>query len=182
MTYQSQVAIARTSDTEPADAVTHTADGPATADLGPNDLQVATRFGVYAVEADKTLRFERGLLGFTQPGSFALLDLPGEAPQAFRLLQKVDDANLGFIVLPLMGELEADAEADLQAVCDARHVKRDEAVFLLIATLRPKAEGGSENGVDITVNRRAPILLDGQRMTGAQVVLNDPRYEVRYEL
>lgn len=178
MTYQSQVAIDRTSDTEPADAVTQTADSAPAADLGPNDLKVATRFGVYAVEADKTLRFERGLLGFAQPGTFALLDLPGEAPQAFRLLQKVDDPNLGFIVLPLMGELEADAESDLQALCDARHVKRDEAVFLLIATLRPKAGGG----VDITVNRRAPILLDGQRMTGAQVVLSDPRYEVRYTL
>ncbi|MDZ7714103.1 MAG: flagellar assembly protein FliW [Rhodovibrio sp.] len=178
MTYQSQLAIARTSDTEPADAVTQTADSSTPAGVGPNDLEVATRFGVYAVEADKTLRFERGLLGFAQPGSFALLDLPGEAPQAFRLLQKVDDANLGFIVLPLAGELEADAEADLQALCEARHVKRADAVFLLIATLRPKAEGG----VDITVNRRAPILLDGRRMTGAQVVLNDPRYEVRYTL
>ena len=178
MTYESQVAIDRTSANEPVDADTHTANAPAIADLGPNDLEVATRFGVYAVEADKTLRFERGLLGFPQAGSFALLDLPGDAPQAFRLLQKVDDPQLGFIVLPLMGELEADAESDLQALCDARHIKRDEAVFLLIATLRPKAEGG----VDITVNRRAPILLDGRRMTGAQVVLNDPRYEVQHQL
>jgi flagellar assembly factor FliW len=178
MSYPSQVAIARTSDSQPADAITPTADAPAAGELGPEDLQVATRFGDYAVAPDKTLRFERGLLGFAQPGTFALLDLPGEAPQAFRLLQKVDDETLGFIVLPLMGELEADAESDLQALCDARHIKRDDAVFLLIATLRPKAGGG----VDITVNRRAPVLLDGQRMTGVQLVLNDPRYEVRYKL
>ena len=178
MTYESQVAIARTSGNEPADADTQKADAPAIADLGPNDLEVATRFGVYAVEADKTLRFERGLLGFPQAGSFALLDLPGDAPQAFRLLQKVDDPQLGFIVLPLEGDLAAAAESDLQAVCKARHLKREDAVFLLIATLRPTAEAG----VDITVNRRAPVLLDSRRMTGCQVVLNDSAYEVRYKL
>jgi flagellar assembly factor FliW len=178
MTYQSQVAVARTDDPACESPAADPAAAPAAAELGANDLRVETRFGTYAVAADKTLRFERGLLGFAQPGSFALLDLPGAAPQAFRLLQKTDDPTLGFIVWPLTGELQADAEADLQALCDARHVKRADAVFLLIATLRPKAEGG----VDITVNRRAPVLLDGQRMTGVQVVLNDPRYEVRYRL
>jgi flagellar assembly factor FliW len=178
MTYQTQVAGARTQDDTPAASVSDSTAAPAAAELGPDDLRVETRFGTYAVGADKTLRFERGLLGFPQPASFALLDLPGEAPQAFRLLQKIDDAQLGFVVLPLMGELEAAAESDLQAACDARHIERAEAVFLLIATLRPKPEGG----VDITVNRRAPVLLDGKRMTGVQVVLKDPRYEVQYKL
>ena len=178
MTYQTQVAVPQTSESLQTDTVGRTAQGIEPNGLGANDLQVDTRFGVYAVAADKTLRFERGLLGFAQPGSFALLDLPGEAPQTFRLLQKVDDPNVGFIVLPLTGELLADAEEDLQALCKVRHLAREDAVFLLIATLRPKAEGG----VDITVNRRAPVLLDGRRMTGVQVVLNDPRYEVRYKL
>jgi flagellar assembly factor FliW len=176
MTYQSQVAVAQTNDDTPTDSAPVAA--PVAAELGPDDLRVETRFGTYAVASEKTLRFERGLLGFPQAASFALLDLPGEAPQAFRLLQKVDDEKLGFIVLPLMGELEADAEADLQAACAARHIDRADAVFLLIATLRPKPEGG----VDITVNRRAPVLIDGTRMTGVQVVLNDPRYEVQYRL
>ena len=175
MTYQTQVALPHVSDSHHAGAVGH---GSEPAELGANDIQVVTRFGDYAVAADKTLRFERGLLGFAQPSSFALLDLPGEAPQAFRLLQKVDDPNLGFIVWPITSALLADAESDLQAACDARHIPREDVVFLLIATLRPKAEGG----LDITVNRRAPVLLDGRRMTGVQVVLNDPRYEVRYKL
>jgi flagellar assembly factor FliW len=172
MTYTSQVAVAGNTDRQPAEA------GAPAVEFAPDDLQVETRFGTYAVSPNKILRFERGLLGFPKAASFALLDLPGDAPQAFRLLQQIDDPTLGFIVWPLTGELQADAEADLQALCDARHIKRADAVFLLIATLRPKAEGG----VDITVNRRAPVLLDGQRMTGVQVVLNDPRYEVRTRL
>jgi len=80
--------------------------------------------------------------------------------------------------LYLRSDLAKDAEADLQAICEQRHMRREDAVFLLIATLRPKAEGG----LDITVNRRAPVLIDTQRMTGRQVVLNDSRYEVQFQL
>ena len=154
------------------------ADRPQAAAGAAEPLQVSTRFGVYEVDADKLLRMERGLLGFPQSASYALLDLPGEQGQAFRLLQNVDDASIGFVVLPLGGDLAKDAEADLQAICEQRHMRREDAVFLLIATLRPKAEGG----LDITVNRRAPVLIDTQRMTGRQVVLNDSRYEVQFQL
>lgn len=149
---------------------------PETSD--PDMLHVASRFGTYEVERDKLIYMERGLLGFSQSGNFALLDIPGQEAQAFRLYQSVDEPSVAFIVLPLAGDLARDAETDLQAVCDQRHLERQDAVFLLIATLRPKSEGG----LDITVNRRAPILVDTKRMIASQVVLNDSRYDVQFKL
>lgn len=141
-------------------------------------LRVSTRFGIYEVDPAKLIRMERGLLGFPEPASYVLLDLPGDNPNAFHLLQNVDEPELGFIVLPLQGELARDAEADLDEICQQRRLDRAEAAFLLIATLRL----GDEGSLEITVNRRAPVLVDTARMTGRQVVLNDPRYEVQYRL
>lgn len=164
--HHSQLAVAK-----PQAPQTPNASAPAT-------IEVPTRFGTYEVEHDKLIYMERGLLGFSQSGNFVLLDIPGQETQAFRLYQSVDEPSIAFIVLPLAGDLAQDAEADLQAVCDQRHLHREDAVFLLIATLHPKSEGG----LDITVNRRAPVLVDTQRMIASQVVLNDSRYEVQFKL
>lgn len=145
---------------------------------GPKEGTIDTRFGRFEVDFDKAIRIPRGIIGFETAYSFILLDVPGESNQAFKLLQSLDDPALGFIVLPLSPQDEAIAEADLQASCAAFGVAREDAAFLLIVTVRPDAEGT----VRMTVNLRAPLLLDTRTQTGWQVVLSDQSYSIRHPL
>lgn len=142
------------------------------------EATIDTRFGRFEVDFDKTIRIPRGIIGFENAHSFILLDVPGESNQAFKLLQSLDDPALGFIVLPLSPQDEAIAEADLHASCTAFGVTREEAAFLLIVSVRPDAEGA----VRMSVNLRAPVLLDTRTQTGWQVVFSDQSYSIRHPL
>ncbi|SMF67833.1 flagellar assembly factor FliW [Tistlia consotensis] len=138
---------------------------------------VETRFGVYAFDDSSTLVFPHGLLGFAGRQSFGLGNLPQPELAAYKLLQSLERPELSFIVTPLEPDSGLVAKADLEAACRGAGVAFPRATFLLMVTLRP-----GPDGLEMTANLRAPLVLDLERHLGRQIVLQNPDYPIRHSL
>jgi flagellar assembly factor FliW len=140
-------------------------------------LTLDTRYGRVEVSRSHILSFPSGLLGFAGAREFALVQLDNPKYRMFRILQCVSDPALSFIVLPLARDSGMIDAADLDAAGAVLRFPQKDLAALLLVTVRP-ASGGHQ----LTVNLRAPVLIDTSRFVGVQYVLPDERYPVRFAL
>ncbi len=138
---------------------------------------LSTRFGEMEIDPDSTIRMPRGLMGFSTLREFALASLPEERFAGFRVLQSVEDASVSFIVLPYNPALVAIAPEDIAETLGALGIAEGDGAVLLIVSVR---RAGEETGV--SVNLRAPIVVDVKRRMGWQHVLANQIYPVRQDL
>lgn len=148
---------------------------PADAPPSPT-VAVETRFGTVAVGREAILDMPSGILGFDGHSRFALVDLPDGRLGQFRLLQSLHDPDVSFIVMPFDTGSGLIDEADLDEARRAAGAAAD-ACFLLIVTIRKE-----EGTVRMTVNLRAPIVVDAARRVARQCVLSNNRYSIRHSL
>lgn len=137
---------------------------------------IASRFGPIALDPERVITFQNGLLGFAGHGRFQLSEVPG-CETAFKLLQAIDDAGLGFFVLPLDPDNGPIAAADLDAACRTLGFERGALAVLAVVTVRAEADG-----VRCTANLRAPLLIEATRRLGCQYVLGNDAYAIRHAL
>ncbi len=138
---------------------------------------VGTRFGEIAVDLSQMLAFSRGMLGMPDRTRYALTAFPENKMPQFQLLQSLDDYTLSFIVLPLALENPIIAREDLIiAAQDAGIALPDLTAALVVSVYR------SPEALRITVNARAPLLLDMGRKQGMQYVFPHSRYKVQHAI
>ena len=157
-------------------------DAPRTAPRRPvmrsrDHTVVQTRFGTVVVDRDNILEMPLGPLGFAQHREFALADLPNPRLAAFKLLQSLSDPEVCFVLAPAAQTEAMIAPSDIDAACAAAGFDPAETTVWLIVTVRSTADG-----VAMSVNLRAPLLLDLPRRTARQVVLANPIYSVRHPI
>lgn len=138
---------------------------------------IQSRFGEITVDTAKALVFPRGLLGMPDRFRFALVRFPNEKMQQFTLLQSLDETALSFITLPLEINNPIIAESDLRQACGELQIADDAAAVLLIVSVHRGADGAR-----LSVNARAPLLIDSARRMGAQHVFTSDAYKVQHML
>jgi flagellar assembly factor FliW len=129
-------------------------------------VEVAVGEGTERVEVpeQEIFRFPTGVAGYEDLTRFAIFELDS---QLF-LLQAVDDVEVSFVLVDpflLDPEYRAVAREDCQ-VLDLD--EKDEYWMLCIVTLAP-------NGRPMTVNFRAPIILNSTKKLGMQMILQEDR-------
>ncbi len=139
-------------------------------------VAVETRFGVYEFTAQSRIFMPTGPLGFQDCRNFGLANLPDPRLAHFKLLQSLDDPELGFIVTVLPDDGGPIANEDLEEICRSAGAPLDEAVFLLIVTIRPNFDG---EGISMTVNLRAPIVFSPHNGQARQCVSSKQAYPVQ---
>lgn len=142
-------------------------------------VTIDTRFGSMEFSRSNTFTMPHGILGFADKREFGLANLPAERYGHFMLLQSLEDAALSFLVLPLEAVPELIAAPDLEEACAAAGTAAEHAIVMLIATARKDEESGA---VTLSINLRAPIVIDAERHTARQHVLNNVAYPIRHEL
>jgi flagellar assembly factor FliW len=136
---------------------------------------VETRFGTMRFDRANAVRMPRGLLGYAQHHDFALADLPDPKLEQFKLLQCLSEPSLSFIVAPLNPESAIVAPADIESACQTLGIAYgDAAVLAVVATRRIGAS------TQISVNLRAPVIIDTRNALAWQHVLANNRYPVRH--
>jgi flagellar assembly factor FliW len=129
------------------------------------------RFGVVELEDDAVLNFPSGIIGFPRERVFALVPHQGSSYLAW--LQSVTTPELAFPVVsahafgqnyPDVGVGDAAHAAGLSGVED------DFAVLVVLC---------APIGQPATVNLLAPVLVNAQTRTGAQVILEGSRFSTR---
>lgn len=130
--------------------------------------------GKVEFEEESLIHFEEGLIGIPEKKRFILIEKDDFKP--FSYLQSVDDPSFILIVInPLMVEKEYKFDIykdDLEAL----NIK-DENDFSMLAVVifAQKVE-------DITVNLKAPILINIHNKKGLQVILLNDDYSVEEPL
>lgn len=132
-----------------------------------------------AATCPPTIRFPLGLPGFPKARLFTLQET-GSCPAPFLAMRSSEDPSLQFLVLPCADDALPIDRVELEAACDLHGLTMARVVVLLIVGGQP--DGANASGQGLSVNRRAPILLDTGRAIGIQHVLDNPAYAVRSPL
>ncbi len=159
-----------------------TAAVPATSDTAEPDAEnvitLGTRFGTFEIDLNKAVDMPQGPLGFTDLHRFAILDAPDSSDSPFKLFQALDDPGVTFVVTPLPTDSELIADEDLTAAATSYSIAPENAAFLLIT----KIQHGANGDPSVTVNLRAPIVVDVVHRVARQAVFSGDRYPMQYAL
>lgn len=138
---------------------------------------IKSRFGDITVDTGKAIVFARGMLGMPDKHNFILANFPNPKMQQFMLLQSLDDTALSFITLPLDLNNSIIAADDIAAACRDLQINPTHAAVLLITNVHRGIDS-----VKLSVNARAPLIIDAERRIGAQYVFQNDGYKVQHML
>jgi flagellar assembly factor FliW len=140
-------------------------------------ITIESRFGQLELDPARAISFPQGLPGFPRATRFALAALPEAGPRGFHLLQSLDDAALGFLVLPLDPSDNLIDRQDLADAAEQMGFPPSQIAAFLIVNLHNGPEG-----TKVSVNLRAPVLVDVSRRIARQFVLASTSYRIRHFL
>lgn len=131
----------------------------------------STRFGEIEVSEDVILQFPYGIPGFLEEKLFALLPYQPDSPFAF--LQSVNNPDLTFMVVEAFTFFpDYDFELDDGVAKDLGIDEKNPPQIFNIVRVPEKLE-------EMTVNLLAPVIVNWQRRTAIQHVLEKTSYPVR---
>lgn len=136
-----------------------------------------TRFGEISIDPASAVLFSRGLLGMPNKFRFALAQFPNPKMQQFMLLQSLEEEDLSFITLPLDLNNAILSADDIRIAAHDLQIPENNLALLLIASVHR-----SLDGLKLSVNARAPLLIDVERKIGAQYVFQHDHYKVQHPL
>lgn len=137
---------------------------------------IATRFGEVKINRAQAITFPRGLLGMPDKFHYCITEFPSEKlRQRFKLLQSVDDFALSFITLPLDLENPIISKAHLAEVAAELEVPLPDLAVLLIVSVHRGV-----GGVRLSVNARAPVIIDASQKLAAQYVFPNEHYALQH--
>jgi flagellar assembly factor FliW len=124
----------------------------------------STRFGTITIDEKDLIAFPEGLIGFPEDRKYLLLRQRDNSPIAW--LQSATDPRLAFPVISLDALTVTFAEDDIAAAAIAAGLEaRLENLSVMLVFAAPG------KNVAPTVNLVAPIIVDSNSRTGAQVLI-----------
>ena len=144
-------------------------------------MQLPTKhFGTIDIEEDKILSFADGLPGFPECRRFFLLheikDEPQEDEGLFSWLQSVDDGDVAFALMDVyMVMPQYDPQVSNDDLAELGECADEDLLVYNIAVI-------PEDINDISVNLKAPVLINAAQKKGRQVVAANETYEVRHRI
>jgi flagellar assembly factor FliW len=144
----------------------------------PETYLVESRYGELTFGPDQMVQMSKPVLGFPHLTKFGLAKLPSQMGNNLVLLQSLEDANISFPCFALDMVNPLIEENDLKAAISGLGVKAEDCAILCILTVRQDETGKNA----VTLNLRAPVIVDSARKTAWQTVLNNARYPIRHPL
>jgi flagellar assembly factor FliW len=150
----------------------------ATTEEAPSEpIAIQTRFGEMVVDPSSTLRLPRGLMGFSHLHDFALAGLPEERFGNFKLLQSLEAPEVSFIVVPYQPGDGLIAPEDIAEAFQALGIGSADGAVLLVVSIRKSSDKAT-----VSVNLRAPLVVDLKGRSAWQFVLSNQEYSVRHAI
>ncbi len=133
-----------------------------------------TRFGEILVEESNVITMVRPILGFAQLERYILI-VPDEKKPLW-WLQSVEDGSVAFVVAnPLAMKLDYEPEISEDIAMTLQIERPEDAVVLTIVTIR-------KDPLKVTLNLKAPLMINPVTKRGGQVVLEDPELLVQFDV
>jgi flagellar assembly factor FliW len=137
-------------------------------------MQLNTKhFGVIEVDEKEILYFPSGIPGFENVRKFVLLGRQ-EADSPFFWLQCVDKPDLAFVVTdPFYIKEDYYVDVDDEEIAEIEINDPENVLTLAIVTI-------PEDIRFMTVNLKAPVLINMKNNMGKQVIMKNDTFPVRY--
>lgn len=137
-------------------------------------MQLHTKhFGVIDVDEKETLYFPSGIPGFENVKKFILLGRQG-AENPFFWLQSIDSPDLAFVVTdPFYIKEDYYVNVDDEEIEEIQITDAENVLTLAIVTI-------PENIKEMTVNLKAPVLINMKNNMGKQVIMKEDTFPVKY--
>lgn len=133
-------------------------------------------FGEIDIADDKIIKLKEGIIGFPDLQNFTLIhDEEKEGKGSIKWLQSMDDPAFA---LPVIDPL--DVKPDYQLVVNEEGLEplghmTEENTFILVTITVP------ENIEEMSVNLKAPFIINTDSLQGAQLIVEDD-YPVKYKI
>ncbi|MFB3926707.1 MAG: flagellar assembly protein FliW [Syntrophales bacterium] len=131
-----------------------------------------TRFGELDIEESRIITMRGGILGFEHLKRFFLYAAGEKNP--FWWFQSAEDSSVAFVVIdPFLVKADYTPE-----ICDEDErllelEKAEDVVVMSIVTIRHDPFG-------ISVNLRAPLVINAAKKLAKQIILDNEEYPVQY--
>lgn len=139
-------------------------------------MKVETKhFGEIEVEEDQILDFIGGVPGF-EGNRYVLLNSSSEENSPFVWLQSLDDTNIALVLVNtfmLYPDYAPDVNDEFLGVLEFDN-REDLAVFNVMV-IPEKIE-------DMTVNLKAPIIINNKNRKAVQVICDNSSYEIKHKV
>lgn len=141
-------------------------------------MLVKTRyFGEVDLDDDKILTFEEGLIGFEDLKRFTLLyNNETEANSSIIWLQSVEEVSMALPVInPFHIMTDYNPIVEDEMLLSLGELKDENTAIFLTLTVPSDIK-------DMTVNLKAPIIINVETKKGCQIVAENPEYVVKYNI
>jgi len=130
-------------------------------------------FGEIEVDDEKIITFDAGLPGFEELKDFLIIE-GSDDTSPFKWLQCVSDPQIAFAIAnPFMIVRDYDFEiSDEDAARLGIEKGEDIAVYAIVVV--------PENPERMTMNLKAPLIINSRNRKGAQIILDTDKYTVRH--
>lgn len=142
-------------------------------------VEVNTRvFGKIAIEEDKIIRFESGILGFPDLKDFTLIyNLEKGNNSAIKWLQSLQEPGFAMPVMdPQMVMPDYEPKFCEEYLKPLGEHPEEEDILVLVTVTVPK------DITKTTVNLRAPILINSDTRKAVQLIVEDESYSIKYAI
>ena len=132
-------------------------------------------FGEIELSEDKVICFENGILGFEDYTKYTLLyDNDDDERPDISWLQSLDEPTLAIpVVSPFLIKQDYNPEVDDELLKPLGEVTDENVVVLISVTVPADIE-------KITANLKAPFIINSDSRKGAQIIVENSDYEVKY--
>ncbi|MDD6168825.1 MAG: flagellar assembly protein FliW [Lachnospiraceae bacterium] len=133
-------------------------------------------FGEINIEKDKEICFESGLIGFPDYTRYALIfDADKPEKRGISWLQSLEDGQFALPVIdPLLIRSDYAPDIDEEILKTLGELKEENTYVLVTVTATSKKE-------DISVNLKAPIIINTQTRKAVQVITEND-FPVKYKI
>lgn len=130
-------------------------------------------FGEIEIDEKSIIVFDSGLPGFEELKKFTLIGNEDET-SPFKWLQCVNEPQMAFAVAnPFLIVRDYDFELSDDAT-DRLKIEKGEDVVVYVILVVP------EDYQKISMNLKAPLIINGRNKKGAQIILDTDKYTVRH--
>ncbi|MEA5009365.1 flagellar assembly protein FliW [Clostridium tyrobutyricum] len=138
-------------------------------------MELKTKYhGILNYEEKDVIIFKKGIPGFDNLKKFILV--PAEENSLFAILQSIEDIDIGLVVTSPFNIIK-DYEFDLDdsKVCELNIENKKDVLVVNTVTVNSKLE-------NITINLKAPIVINTNDKIGEQLILDNVDYPIKYPL
>ena len=141
-------------------------------------MLVKTRyFGEIDLSEDKIITLDKGLMGFDEFTKYTILyDCEKEDGTNISWFQSVDEPTLALPVInPLIVKEDYNPVVEDELLDALGDINEENLVILITMTV-------PEDIKEMTVNLKAPIIINADTRKGAQIIVENQDYEVKYKI